>query len=398
MSHLRPTLLLTRDFPPMGGGVSRWMAEFARFAEPGSLIVSTGRMEGSDPVDGRFPQRIDRVPVHVDRLRTTLGVWRWTRRVRALTVANDVPFIWCAHVKPAGYPARSILDRHGVPYGMIFHGTELLLLKEKISRSGWKLRTATRLIGGASALVANSRYTAGLVREVLDMLGLPERGDEVHVIPLGTDPAMFRPGLDTTEVRARYGLDGEGVWLMTVARLVAHKGIDTVLRALALLRHEHPNIRYAVIGEGQRRAAFEALARELGVADTVHFAGFVPDDDLPAVLDCADIYVHVPRRVEGMVEGFGIVISEASASGLPVITGNDGGMPDAVRDGETGIVLQDTEPETVARAIAGLVRDETHRRRLGEAGRRAVETYFNWERVTADLRRIQREAMARQGR
>ncbi|HWV56326.1 MAG TPA: glycosyltransferase family 4 protein, partial [Longimicrobiales bacterium] len=354
--------------------------------------------DGSAPMDRVLPQPVDRVGVHVDRLRTVPGLLRWTRRARRIAVDHRVPFVWCAQLKPAGYPARWILDRERVPYGVIFHGTELLLLMEKVSRSRAKRRTARRLVAGATALVANSRYTADLVRQSLALLELPELGEDVHVVPLGTDPTKFRPSLETAAVRARYGIDDDGVWLMTVARLVAHKGIDTVLHALARLREQHPDIRYAVIGEGPRRAALEALARELGVADRVRFTGFVPDDDLPAVLNCADVYVHVPRRVEGMVEGFGIVISEASACGLPIVTGDDGGMPDAVRHGETGIVLSDTGPESVARAVAGLLRDDAYRRGLGEAGRRAVESYFNWERVTADLQRIQGEALATRGR
>lgn len=392
------TLLLTRDFPPMGGGVARWMGEFARYAPPGALVVSTGRIDGSGAVDATIPQRVDRVGVHVDRLRTAFGLLRWTRRARRLRRETGARFVWCAHLKPAGYPARWIRRRDGIPYGVIFHGTELLLLSEKIARSRARRRAARSLLAGASTYVANSRYTAGLVRDVLATLGLPSGEDAVHVVPLGTDPTRFRPGLATPAIRARYGLDPERVWLMTVARLVAHKGIDTVLHTLARLRDTHPGLRYAVVGDGPRRGAYEALARELGVADRVTFTGFVPDDELPAVMGCADVYVHVPRRVEGMVEGFGIVISEASACGVPVVTGSEGGMPDAVRDGDTGVVLPDTEPGTLARAIAELVGDPARRRRMGEAGRRAAESYFNWERVTADLWRIQREAMAREGR
>jgi phosphatidylinositol alpha-1,6-mannosyltransferase len=117
----------------------------------------------------------------------------------------------------------------------------------------------------------------------------------------------------------------------------------------------------------------------------------VPDRDLPALYNCAEIYLGVSRLLEQSVEGFGISLCEASACGVPVVAGRSGGVPEAVRDGETGILVDAESPEAVAGAIRRLLDDPTLRARMGQAGRRSVESHYNWDRVTADLLRIGRQ-------
>ncbi len=363
------------------------MGELARRYPPGSLLVSTGAYEGSAASDAGLPQPVDRVGVRATRLRTINGLVGWTWRAHRLARRTRPGFVWCAELKPAGYPARWLRARLGVPYGVVLHGTELLLLDTKMRRSRFKRRTADWLLADADVVVANSRWTGDLARRVLERLGRGDAGPAVEVVPLGTTPSIFRPGLDASAVRARYGLDG-GPWLLTVARLEWHKGIDTVIRALPVIRRSHPGARYAVAGVGPRGPQLERLAAELGLGDAVRLLGFVPDADLPALYNAAALYVGVSRRQELLAEGFGISLVEASACGLPVVGGRSGGVADAVRDGETGILVDPDDPAAVAATVGRLLGDGELRRRLGVGGRRAVETFYNWDRVAADLIRI----------
>ncbi len=356
------------------------MGELALRYPPGELIVSTGRYVGAAESDGRFPQPIDRVNVAAQRLRTVWGLARWTWRARALARRHRVGFSWCAEFKPAGYPAR----RLGVPYGVFLYGTELLLLEARIGRYPLKRWTARRLLGDAAVVVAISQWTAARARALLGALGLDDAAARVRVVPLGTDPVQFRPGLDAGPVRARYGLSG-GPWLLTVSRLEWHKGIDTTIRALPAVRAAVPGTRYAVVGPGPRREQLERIAVEAGVADAVRFVGEVDDRDLPALYNAADLYVGASRRHALMVEGFGISLVEASACGLAVVGGRSGGVPEAVRDGETGVLVDPDDPAAVAAAVIALLGDPDRRARLGAAGRQAVERYYNWDRVARDL-------------
>jgi phosphatidylinositol alpha-1,6-mannosyltransferase len=317
--------------------------------------------------------------------------------VAVLARSTDAEFIWCGNIKPAAYPAKWTVERTGVPFGILLHGGDLLILQHQIHQSAVKRKTAAALLSSAAVLVANSDWTRDRCLTVLSELEIDVPADRVRVVPLGADPVFFRPGIDTHDVRARYGLEG-GRWLVSVARLTRHKGIDTALQALARLSSRYPDLRYAVVGSGEERETLEAEARDLGVADRVRFLTDVPDRDLPAIYNCAEIYLGVSRLMEQRVEGFGISLAEASACGVPVIAGRSGGIPAAVRDGETGLLVDADRADAVAEAVSGLLDDPGERARLGAAGRRAVESHYNWDRVTADLRRIGHElgAAARQ--
>ncbi len=385
-----PHLLLTYDFPPMGGGIARMMGELARRYPAPGLIVSTGSHPNAAESDRCIRSRVDRLDVPSRRLRTVQGLASWTYRADALVRTIRPGFVWCGNFKPAAYPARWVHARADAPYGIMLYGTELLLLQDRIHSSALKRRVARALLGSAAVLLTISHCTRLLALEVLSELGFAEGEHDVRTVPLGTDPDHFRPGVDGSAVQQRYGLD-QGRWLMTVARVVSHKGIDTVLRALSTLRDEFPDLRYAVVGEGPNLAEYRVLAKTLGVDQRVRFLTGVPDSDLPGCYNSAEIYMGVSRPVELMIEGFGISLSEASACGLPVIGSRSGGIPDAVRDGETGLLVDATSSEAVAAAVRLLLRDRDLARRLGEGGRQAVESFFNWDRVTQDVADIAEE-------
>jgi phosphatidyl-myo-inositol dimannoside synthase len=370
----------------MTGGIARMMGEVARRYPGGSLVVSTGSHPGSAATDEAIARPIRRTVVPSSRLRTVQGLLTWTKAAAALDRTIDSSFVWCGNFKPATYPARWLHSRRGVPYGTVLHGSELLLLADRLDHMLHKRIVARALLGAAAVLVANSRFTRELALRVMGQLRLDGRL-QVKVVLLGTDPAVFRPAVDTSGVRARYGLD-QGRWLVTVARLAAHKGIDTALHVVAALRTEFPDLRYAVVGSGVRHGQLEQLARDLGVTDRVRFLTDVPDADLPPLLNCAEVYLGLSRNVELMAEGFGIAITEASACGIPVVAGASGGIPDAVRDGETGLLVESTVPEPAIEAVRLLLRDAELAGRLGAGGRAAVKSFYNWDRVAAEMHEL----------
>jgi len=387
------TLLLAQDFPPMGGGIARLHGELAKRFPRGDLVVSTPADPDAPEVDGALPAVVDRLPFGARRTKTLPAVLFWARRAATLARQHRVAFVHCGNVKPAGYPARWVYERQHIPYGIFFYGADLLSEQHKVRHSRLKRRTARVIMGGAAVLMTISAWTRDLALSLLGDLGLDGHGRRVRVVHLGTDPTWFRPGVDVTAVRERFALpDRGGRWLVTVARLQEHKGMDTVIRALPAILAGAPDVRYAVAGTGPDRDRLEQLAQELGVGDRVRFLGGVGDQDLPAFYNLASVYVGASRRAGRLgVEGFGISLVEASACGLPVVAGNSGGIPDAVREGETGFLVPPEDPAALAGAISRLLADTELARRVGAAGRRAVETYYNWDRVVRDLRAIEAE-------
>jgi phosphatidylinositol alpha-1,6-mannosyltransferase len=367
------------------------MEELARGYPPGSLLVSTGTVDDQDEIDRGLPNPVDRLPISTHRLKTLQGLLLWSRRAAALGRNPEARFAWCGNIRPAGYPVKWAWERVGLPYGIILHGGDLLQIRPKLRRSALKRRTYKPLFDSARVIVANSRWTADLCRHLLAELRLDAVAERIRVVPLGTDPDRFCP--DPAAARAfrdRRRLP-EGRWLVTVARLVPHKGIDTGIEVLARIGDEYPDLRYAVIGRGAYGDALTALAEDLGVADRVHVMGDVGDDELPGAFAMADVYLGLSREVGLDAEGFGIALLEAGGCGVPVVAGASGGTADAVAEGETGLLVTPGDAEPAADAVRHLLADPALARRLGDAARRRVVERFSWRRVVEDFRQLAAE-------
>jgi len=321
------SLLLAQDFPPMGGGIARLHGELARHFPAGELIVSTPGDPDATEVDGSLGATIDRLPIGWRRTKTLPGLMLWARRATSLARQHRVRFVHCGNVKPAGYPARWVYERTRIPYSLFLYGADLLSEQHKIRSSIFKRRAAKAIFGGAAVLVAISTWTRDLALTILGDLGLDGHGQRLRVLHPGTDPAHFRPGVDSAALRERFGLADPGSrWIVTVARLQRHKGMDTVIEALPAILEGAPDVRYAIAGAGPDRDRLEQLARRVGVGARVRFLGAVPDKDLPALYNLGSVYVGASRRAERLgVEGFGIALVEAAACGLPVVAGASGG-------------------------------------------------------------------------
>lgn len=182
-----------------------------------------------------------------------------------------------------------------------------------------------------------------------------------------------------------------GRWLVTVARLVPHKGIDTAFAALASIVEARHDLHYAVIGRGNDLTRLQDLATQLGVRERVHFVTDVDDSELPSAYAMGDIYLGLSREDGVEVEGFGIALLEAAATGLPVVAGRSGGTSDAVADGVTGHLIDPLLADDAARTIALLLDEPDHAAGLGLAGRERVIREFTWDAVVTRLRSLGEE-------
>jgi phosphatidylinositol alpha-1,6-mannosyltransferase len=202
----------------------------------------------------------------------------------------------------------------------------------------------------------------------------------------GVDVETFVPGIDSGPVRERYGLTDRPV-IVCVSRLVRRKGQDTLLHALPRVQRAVPDAAVLLVGSGRYRSDLESLAESLSIGRDVMFTGGVPYDDLPAHFAAGDVFAMPCRtRRAGMdVEGLGIVYLEASAAGLPIVAGDSGGAPDAVRDGETGYVVDGRDVPMLADRLIALLQDASLRERMGTAGRAWVETDWNWNVLAGRL-------------
>jgi phosphatidyl-myo-inositol dimannoside synthase len=306
--------------------------------------------------------------------------------VRELSDREATGFVWAGNLKPAGYPAAWLRARKGTPYGVILYGLDLLLIERQVTRSPLKRSIARRLLGQASALVAISGWTRARAARLCELLGIAQ--DRLHTVSLGADPERFRPGIEAENLRRSLGL-GDRRWLLTVARLVEHKGVDTGIQVLERLAREFPDLGYLIAGTGPSRDALTAEVIRRGLKDRVRFLGDVPDHDLPALYSIASLYLGLSRELPLQVEGFGLSMVEASACAVPVVACRSGGIPDAVTNGVTGLLVEAGNVEAAVSAVRQVLTDRDLARSLGDRGRLEVERRLNWERVVNDLRAIE---------
>lgn len=215
---------------------------------------------------------------------------------------------------------------------------------------------------------------------------MPRSDVVLHIAgDLGKVPAL--PDIDGSEIRQRFGLEPQMKVLLTVGRFIGRKGHGDVIRALPKIALRVPEVRYLVVGEGPEREWLHALASELGVLERVVFAGYVDESNLQAVYCASDVFVmpSVEYANSGDYEGFGIAFSEASACGKPVIGARSGGIPEAVQDGQTGLLLQQGDVEGLSEAVLRLLEDEEYASPLGREGRRWAEEKLSWETVVDRL-------------
>jgi phosphatidylinositol alpha-1,6-mannosyltransferase len=255
------------------------------------------------------------------------------------------------------------------------HGRELLLAPWQaltLAQQAYD-RVRRTTLGSADTILAGSQFTAGLARD----LGVsPER---VRVTHYGTDPVRFQRR-DATALRERLGLGTRPV-LLTIARLVSRKGIDTVLAALPKVLAAHPDAVYVVAGDGPDADPLRARARQLGVERAVRFAGVVRDEELSHWYSLADVFVMPSRSDPPDVEGFGIVFLEAAACERPVVAARAGGIPDAVAHGVTGVLVPPGDTPALAAELSALLSDPARCAELGRRGRERVVSDFTWDRV-----------------
>jgi phosphatidylinositol alpha-1,6-mannosyltransferase len=200
----------------------------------------------------------------------------------------------------------------------------------------------------------------------------------VKIAP-GIDTDHFSPQ-DARELREELGLTEKKV-IVSVGRLVHRKGQDVLIEAMPAIIKEVPQAHILMIGEGPYRSYLENRVKSLGIQERVTFIGRIQYADLPRYISAGDVFVMPSRsRLAGLeVEGLGIVYLEASACGLPVIAGNSGGAPDAVLEGETGLVVDGTKKEDVAAATIALLLDADRSKAMGIRGRQWIIQEWRWD-------------------
>jgi len=367
-----PHLLVTNDFPPKLGGIQSYLWELWRRLDPETFTVLTTPYEGAGAWDAEQPFRVVRTSQKV-----LLPTPSLARRIDALAAETGAGLVMLDPALPVGL----LGPRLATPYGLVLHGAEVTVP----GRLPGSRALLGRVLRGASEIVAAGGYPAAEAERAAG------RALPVTVVPPGVDPGRFRP-LDPerrAKSRALFDLPAEGRVVVSLSRLVPRKGMDVLIEASARLASPRPDLVVAIGGSGRDRRRLERLVARSGAP--VRLLGRVPEDDLPDLYGCADVYAMLCRnRWAGLEqEGFGIVFLEAAACGVPQVAGASGGAAEAVAEGVTGLVVDTpSAPDAVARALAALLDDPERRATMGAAARRRVEDEFAYDVLARRLAEV----------
>ncbi|MCH7970056.1 MAG: glycosyltransferase [Chloroflexi bacterium] len=243
-------------------------------------------------------------------------------------------------------------------------------------------RLATRLTNPlTNAVEVNSETGA---RAIERDLGVP--AGKIEVVRSGIDLDAFGVSLKRTEIRSELGLTGDQHLVLYVGRLRRVKGVEHGIRAFASASVQHENMHMALAGEGEQLGYLRNLANELGISECISFLGV--RNDLPDLFSAADSVL-----MPSLNEGFPRTAIEAMAAGKPVIATRVGGTPEAIVEGETGILVPSADIDAMASALVKLVGDRGLQSRLGKAGRRRAEQNYPVDNYVARLDGLYRQLL-----
>lgn len=283
---------------------------------------------------------------------------------------------------PAAYALSRLFK---LPYHVIIHGSDVL-------RKGFVYQRAVRyLLRRADGLICNS----GQTRAILAEMRMPEA--RLHVIHPGVRVEDYRepPQRGAEEILRQ--CQGRRV-ILTVGRLIRRKGVlEFVQNVMPRLVAERPDAILLIVGDDataslvhpeRLRERIAARVTELNLDNHVKLLGKVADEDLLRLFYRADLFVLPVLSIPGDVEGFGIVFQEAALAGAPSVSTRTGGIPEAIQDGVTGLLVEPGDHEAMRAAVIQLLNDEPLRRRLAAAAADRARREFAWETIVSKYQTV----------
>jgi len=213
------------------------------------------------------------------------------------------------------------------------------------------------------------------------------RDDNITVIYNGISIEPSYRDRNSAKLRRELGLSLTTPLVGFAGRLDYDKGVDILLQASKEILKKNHQVNIIIIGDGVERRNLERLASNLGISSQVHFTGF--RDDIPHILSTINIFVAPARRA-----GFELTLTEAMASGVPIVATKCGAIPEVVADGETGILVPPEDPQAIAEAVIYLLKNPRLRKKMGSAGRKRVKEMFTVERMVAQYEELYERLLA----
>lgn len=343
-------LILAQAYPPVSGGIQTLMeglADALARREPTTVLADGGAAARAYDKARAAPALLT-----VERFGGPRPLRRWFKRRRVAALAPTMRAVFADSWK--SLEALPPLPA-SVPVVAFGHGNEY----PEDGRKRDRIRAA---LARATALALVSRDTYQRARPFFEGVTQPYLiHPPIHPLPAATPQ-------DCAWAAAQWR--GPGPRLLSLSRLIGFKGVDTTLRVFARLRQDFPGLELVVAGAGPLEEELKKLASALWVSDLVNFVGRVEGGRKTALMHSAHLYMQPGRVADGEREGFGLTYLEAGLAGLPSISGDAGGAPDAVDHGKTGLVVDGTDLDETIDVTRAILADANMRMVLADGARK----------------------------
>ncbi len=266
------------------------------------------------------------------------------------------------HIAKASCTVAMLTSRvSGIPFSFTLHGPDIFFEPER-----WRL----------DAKISEAKFVACIshfCRSQAMAFSHKDDWDKLHIVHCGVDPVRYQ-GRDVTR---------QGNQLLFVGRLAGVKGVPLLLETMRTLGQEFPNLRLVLVGDGPERAVLEQQAKEMGVSDAIMFAGYKSQSEVATILMESDALV-----LPSFAEGVPVVLMEAMAANLPVVSTRVAGIPELVEDKVSGVLVPPGDVTALCAGLRQVLSDGDLRIRMGAEGYKKVTAEFDVEREAAWLLRI----------
>jgi len=373
-------LIISSEFPPGPGGIGTHAYQLAKYFSAHGIDVSLispqdyASQEEIEAFNAAQAFAISRLPSYPNKAFQALKRLNLLRK----TIRDFNPDIVVVSGGKTPWVTPALLNGHKTPWALVGHGTEF---GGRGLLSSW----LTRVSGNAAdAVICVSEYT----KEAMHAIGI--NMPPVYVIHNGADHVQYFP-LPDNEIRSfreEYGAEDKFV-LLTVGKVYDRKGQEVVIRALPLILESHPDVVYWMVGMPQDQQKLTEIADELGVRDHIRFWGKVSNRDLVRFYNACDLFVMTSRQLaDGNFEGFGIAVIEAALCGKAAVVSDNSGLAEAVKHGETGLIVPQNDPVITAEAIISLIEDRQKYEKLGIQARQNAIEKQTWDKVGERYSRV----------
>jgi len=292
---------------------------------------------------------------------------------------------------PGIFAGNFVRTLRKIPHVFTFHGYAPIRSwtnpAQKLKMLDHALGTIIALHSGVDRVIAISQYIKKILIEFYHF-----DKARISLIYNGVDIERFRPRIDGSSVRVRYGIH-DSPTVLYLGRMDPYKGVQFLLRAAPIVLQELPNAKFVVAG-GTRfdQVKIQDLTSSPKIRNALVFTGYVPEGDVPSLYAACDVFCY-----PSLWEGFGLTPAEAQASAKPVVAFNHCAIPEVVRDGETGILVRPKDHRELAKALVRLLKDPSLRQAMGVEGRRRVQRLFNWDLATEKTLEVYKQAIESKG-